>query len=83
MTLTTHLHLAPKLKKELSYTSVPNLSLYGSYRVRFTFTEVFVLTHEGAGTFSVKQMALRVGLFRSFDAFICRGFPIELSKCVF
>jgi len=29
--LTTHLHLAPRLKKEYSYTSAPSLGLHGLF----------------------------------------------------
>jgi len=33
MVLTTQSHLAPRLKKEYSYTSIPPLGLYNGYRV--------------------------------------------------
>jgi hypothetical protein len=36
MALTTHPHLAPKLKKEWSYTSTPSLGLYDLFQVEFT-----------------------------------------------
>ena len=41
MALTTHPHLAPKLKKEYNYTSSPPRCLVACSRVNFTFTFTF------------------------------------------
>jgi predicted GIY-YIG superfamily endonuclease len=42
--LTTQPHLAPILKKEYSYTSIPPLGIRGLFRVNFTFTFTFTFT---------------------------------------
>ena len=45
MALTTHSHLAPRLKKELTYTSTPTLGLrglfYGDFHV-YSFIHTFI-----------------------------------------
>ena len=42
--LTTHPHLAPRLRKEYSYTSTPPLGLRGCARMNLTFTFTFTFT---------------------------------------
>jgi hypothetical protein len=41
--LTTHPHLAPRLKKEWSYTSIPLWAFVAGYRVNFTFTFIIII----------------------------------------
>ena len=45
LVLATHSHLAPRLKEEYSYTSVPLWAFVACYRVTFTFyfTQKFIL----------------------------------------
>ena len=43
MTLTTHPHLAPRLKKEYIYTSTPLWTFVICSRVKFTFTFTFIV----------------------------------------
>jgi hypothetical protein len=43
--LTTHLHLAARLKKEYSYTSTPPLGFVVCSRANFTFTFTFTFTY--------------------------------------
>jgi hypothetical protein len=48
MVLTTHPHLAQRLKKEQSYTSTPPLCLHTNNRVNFTFLPSYLIFNKMA-----------------------------------
>jgi hypothetical protein len=50
MALTTHPHLAPRLKKEQSYIYTPRLGLHGLFQGQlYLFSPYFLYFHQEAG----------------------------------